>query len=136
MITRLAHACMLSSNLEATERFYCAALGMKRRFEFRRGDDVFGFYLDAGGTTFLEVFRGDPNGVEGRIRHWCFEVEDLDATRQSLIDHGFSPTEKILPLDHTWQFWCKDPDGIDVEFQQYTPDSLQLRGGIVQKGKE
>jgi len=38
-------------------------------------------------------------------------------------------TEKKLGVDHTWMATCHDPNGIFIEFHQYTEDSLQLRGG-------
>jgi hypothetical protein len=33
---------------------------------------------------------------------------------------------KKMGCDQTWQFWCQDPDGTDVEFHQYTAQSSQF----------
>lgn len=134
MISRIAHVCIIARDLEETERFYCGALGMKAGFDFRRGDERVGFYLEAGGGTYIEIFRGDcgPDAGASPLRHLCLEVDDLDAVKRSLEAHGVSATDKSLPCDHTWQIWCKDPNGVDIEFHQYTPESLQKTGGVAQ----
>jgi hypothetical protein len=41
---------------------------------------------------------------------------------------GYAVKDKIMGDDHTWQFWAKDPSGIDIEFQQYTDRSTQRTG--------
>ena len=46
--------------------------------------------------------------------------------RDALIKRGVEVTPKKLGCDQTWQCWCKDPDGTDVEFQQYTAQSSQF----------
>jgi hypothetical protein len=35
---------------------------------------------------------------------------------------------KKIGADNSWQLWCKDPTGIDMEFHQYTETSAQLTG--------
>lgn len=135
MITRIAHVCLVARDLEATEKFYCGALGMEKRFEFRKDGELVGFYLDAGGGTYIEVFRGEGQpDAPSTIRHFCLETDDLDAVKRSLAEHGVESTEKKLPCDHSWQIWCKDPDGMGIEFHQYTEESLQLRGGVAEVG--
>ena len=57
MIKQLAHLCIIVCDLDATERFYCNVLGMKIAFEFQKNGARIGYYLDYGGTTFIEVFR-------------------------------------------------------------------------------
>jgi glyoxylase I family protein len=53
-------------------------------------------------------------------------VEDIDTLRGTLMKCDVEVTPKKLGCDQTWQCWCKDPDGTEVEFQQYTPRSSQL----------
>jgi catechol 2,3-dioxygenase-like lactoylglutathione lyase family enzyme len=135
MIRRIAHVCILSRDLDAAERFYCGALGMRKGFEFRKAGELVGFYLDAGGGCHIEVFRGEGQpDAPSPIRHFCLETDDLDAVKRRLAEHGVESTEKTLPCDHSWQIWCKDPDGISIEFHQYTADSLQLTGGVAEIG--
>jgi catechol 2,3-dioxygenase-like lactoylglutathione lyase family enzyme len=130
MIQRIAHVCILAKDLEETERFYCGVLGLEKGFEFHKLGKPTGFYLNAGGTTFIEVFAGNPEGTVAGLRHFCLETDDLDALQQRLEAHGIKSTAKHLGCDHSWQIWCKDPNGVDIEFHEYTDRSLQLTGGI------
>ncbi len=128
MIKALAHICIFSNDLNRSLDFYCGALGLKRHFDFLKNGELFGFYLQAGPGQFIEIFKAGPGEeIRGqRIHHLCLEVEDMDALRAALDLHDVAVTPKKLGCDHTWQCWCKDPDGTDVEFQQYTPNSSQL----------
>ncbi|HUA38944.1 MAG TPA: VOC family protein [Candidatus Sulfopaludibacter sp.] len=128
MIKTLAHICIFSKDLNRSLEFYCGALGLQRHFDFFKDGALFGFYLQVSQDHFIEIFKADPNAEirSQRIHHFCLEVEDLDALRDALIKHGVAVTPKKLGCDQTWQCWCKDPDGTELEFQQYTAQSSQL----------
>lgn len=129
MIKQLAHACIMSSNLAATKTFYCDRLGLKKTFDFIKDGELYGFYLELGNGTFLEVFAESAEDRRpSRIRHLCFEVEDIDRAVQVLDEKSVEHTKKKLGGDYTWQVWIKDPDGIDIEFHQYTEKASQLTG--------
>lgn len=128
MIKQLAHACILSSNLAAAESFYCGVLGLEKVFDFIREDRLYGFYLALGNSTYLEVFAEAADESAARIRHLCFEVEDIDAAIARLEEEGVAHTGRQLGSDHTWQTWISDPDGIDIELHQYTERSSQRCG--------
>jgi glyoxylase I family protein len=128
MIKNLAHICILAKDLNRSLNFYCGALGLKRHFDFLKNGELFGFYLAVAPGQFIEIFKTDP-GAEIRsqqIHHFCLEVDDIDALRDGLVKHGVEVTTKKLGCDQTWQCWCKDPDGTEVEFQQYTARSSQF----------
>ncbi len=131
MIKSLAHLCLLSRDLQKTLDFYTGILGLRKKFDFERQGGLFGFYLEVGPGQFIEVFHSpeDRSGAKGGITHFCLEVEEIEAVRSALLAAGVPVTEKKLGADHSWQAWCKDPDGVDIEFHQYTPQSLQLTGG-------
>ena len=59
MIKGIAHVCLSAKDLAAAEHFYCQVLGLKKRFDFVRKGEVVGFYLSAGGRTYIEVFGSD-----------------------------------------------------------------------------
>jgi catechol 2,3-dioxygenase-like lactoylglutathione lyase family enzyme len=128
MITQLAHICIRSADLELTKRFYTQALGLELGFEFEKQGELFGFYIKVGNATFIEVFKGDPGPV-GNINHVAIQVTDLDALISRIRDAGFTVGDKKLGADHSWQAWATDPNGIRIEFHEYTPQSLQLTGG-------
>src|SRR5262249_13675540 len=88
---------------------------------------VIGFYLRVGDNTFVEVFTNDAIKDEPKapIKHFCLEVDDIDAVRSRLIGLGYDVTEKKLGADQRWQAWVSDPCGVRMEFHQYTAKSSQ-----------
>ena len=130
MIKTLAHICLFSKDLNRSLDFYCGALGLRRQFDFLKDGKLFGFYLQISPGHFIEIFKADPAAEvrSQRIQHFCLEVGDIDALRDTLIKRGVEVTPNKMGCDQTWQCWCKDPDGIDFEFHQYTDQSSQITG--------
>lgn len=128
MIKQLAHLCIHSRDLDATRRFYCDVLGAEIAFDFQRAGKGFGYYLKLGGNTFIEVFEDEPGG-EGHIRHMALEVDDIEAVVKVLREHGAEASDPQFGDDYAWQAWTTDPNGVRIEFHQYTNRSLQLVGG-------
>ena len=129
MIRQLAHICIHAADLDETARFYCDALGLEKGFEFVRDGDPFGYYLKLGADTFIEVFRG-TSGVEGNIRHVAIQVDDLDGLIVRIREHGYDVGDKKMGTDQSWQAWVTDPNGVRIEFHEYTEQSRQLTGGV------
>ena len=128
LITALAHACIKTNDLEKTAAFYCETLGMEKQFCFTRKRKVIGFYIKASPTTFIEVFdqhETAPGDANRSLHHFCLECGDLQPVRKALLDGGYAPGEIKMGADHSWQFWVKDPGGVEVEFHQYTAQSSQ-----------
>lgn len=130
MITRLAHACIFSQNLDRTLEFYTGVLGLKTKFKFLRSGEVIGFYLEVSPVQFVEVFhrKEEANCKLPQIGHLCFEVANIHQARAKLLRHGCKATEPKLGADQSWQIWSGDPDGIPLEFHQYTEKSSQSTG--------
>jgi lactoylglutathione lyase/glyoxylase I family protein len=128
MIKQLAHICIYSQDLDATRTFYTQALGLSLGFEFERDGEPFGYYVKVGNDTFIEVFKGEP-GSEGNIKHVAIEVSDLDALIAQIRAAGAEVDDKKLGADHSWQAWATDPNGVRIEFHEYTEQSNQLVGG-------
>ena len=132
MLTNLAHVCIESNDLEATEAFY-KVLGLERRFIFNNlQGELVGFYLAFGNNTFIEVIKTRKPKPPGLIRHFAIEVDDVDAAFRQLKKHHIEVTEKELADDRQWMITCTDPNGIFIELQQYTNESMQLVGGVCQ----
>ncbi|HNP35931.1 MAG TPA: VOC family protein [Woeseiaceae bacterium] len=127
---KLAHVCIETTDLGATEAFY-SAIGLTRRFDFNnRQGDLVAFYLAFDDNTFIEVIRNNTPKPDGIVRHFCIEVDDLDAMHARLKKAGIEVSEKKLGIDNTLMISCHDPNGIFIELQQYTDASLQLAGGV------
>ncbi|MCA9914993.1 MAG: VOC family protein, partial [Anaerolineae bacterium] len=113
--------------------FYCNILGMKKGFEFIKDGQPFGFYVEAGGTTFIEVFQQgeEANYERPIIKHLCLEVADIDAVIASVRSKGYEITDKKFAGDNSYQCWITDPSGVSIELMQYTEESSQLTGNPV-----
>lgn len=129
MIKQFAHLCIHTNNIEETEKFYCEVLELTKKFDFTKDGKLFGFYIDLGNDNFLEFFYSQEKmDNNGPIKHFCFEVENIDLTMDKLKRAGISITEKKLGADKSWQFWITDPNGIPIEIQQYNEKSSQFTG--------
>lgn len=133
MIKRLAHVCIGAVDLAETERFYRDLLGMEKAFDFFRAGQRIGFYLKAGDSTFIEVFveNGQPQVERPLVRHFCLEVEELDAACEALQRKGVEVSAKKLGGDGAWRAWIADPSGVRIELMQYSDDSSQFSGRTV-----
>ena len=130
-VRQLAHACVMTHDLIAAEEFYCNVLGLEKTFDFNRPTGRMGFYLAAGGRTYIEVFfnADAPLTPLGQVNHFCFEVANLDAAIAHIRSRGISVTDKKYGVDDTWQAWLADPSGTRIELFEYTPKSAQFVGG-------
>ncbi len=129
---QIAHVCIFAHDLDETRSFYEDVLGMDTAFNFLRDDKIFGFYLNAGGRSHVEVFQKDATSFDesNQINHMCIEVESLDDAIAHVKSKGIEPTRpKKRGCDNTWQCWLADPNGVKIELFEYTPESAQFTGG-------
>lgn len=71
---------------------------------------------------FTEQPIQDPSG-----RHFCLEVDDLEAVRGRLLAAGYTPWEGT-PIPGRPRFFCRDPFNNIVEFTHLEGDYLALGG--------
>lgn len=128
MIKQIAHLCIHANDLERSRHFYHDILGLEIKFEFEKNGKPFGYYFHVGNNTFIEVFKGDPS-ENGKIRHLAIEVENIDAVICKLRSNGVKCADKKLGADNSWQVWTSDPDGVPIEFHEYSENSMQIIGG-------
>jgi glyoxylase I family protein len=130
MIKQIAHICIGATNLAASERFYCDVLGLPKKFKFLKDDREFGFYVDAGGGNYIEVFSQDgvDQGSKPLIKHMCLEVESIDEAIRRISAAGVEISAKKMGTDRSWQAWITDPSGIRIELHEYTAESSQFTG--------
>ena len=130
-IKQVAHVCIFAQDLQVTEDFWTGVMGLPIAFRFTRNGRPYGFYLDGGGRTNIEVFEKSAASYSdsNQINHICFEVTSLDEAVAALRSKGAEVTEKKLGVDNTWQAWTADPNGVKIELFEYTADSAQFVGG-------
>jgi hypothetical protein len=108
---------------------------MQKLFNFTQKGEVIGFYIKASNSTFIEVFRTGETEQPGNgqvLNHFCLETDSIEILRQSLVDRSYAPRDIIMGADNSLQFWIHDPNGLDIEFQQYNEHSSQFTGKNVE----
>ncbi|HSI85718.1 MAG: VOC family protein [Candidatus Methylacidiphilales bacterium] len=130
MIKALAHACIFSADLQRTLHFYVETLGLKKKFDFIKDGQLFGFYLEIAPGQFIEFFhKPAEQSVAPRITHLCLETDNIDEVSNKLAAAGYEiRVSKKKGADNSWQIWTSDPDGVAIEFHQYTETSSQYTG--------
>ena len=109
------------TSLEASLRFFCDALGLQ---ELRRVDNEKGrftlVFLAAPGDQDAQVeltynWDAENYGIGRAFGHLAYQVDDIYATCQRLLDHGV--TINRPPRDGHMAF-VRSPDKISVELLQ------------------
>jgi lactoylglutathione lyase len=118
---RYLHTMVRVTDLPASLRFYCDALGLRevRRMENEKGRFTLVF-LAAPGDEQAQIeltWNWDPEayGIGRAFGHLAYEVDDIYATCQRLVDHGV--TINRPPRDGRMAF-VRSPDNISVELLQ------------------
>jgi lactoylglutathione lyase len=115
------HTMVRVTDIEASLRFYCAALGLT---ELSRQDNPGGRYtlvfLAAPGDEAAQVeltHNWDPQeyGAGRNFGHLAYEVDDVYAACQRLADHGVTVLRP--PRDGRMAF-VRSPDNISIELLQ------------------
>ncbi|MCB1516056.1 MAG: VOC family protein [Hyphomicrobiaceae bacterium] len=130
IVKQVAHVCIFAHDIDETAAWYQKTLGFEKRFNFTRDGKVFGYYLDAGGRTFLEVFHKDASSFseDNQINHICYEVSNMDDAIAHIRAQGVEARDKSIGCDDTWQSWITDPNGVKIELFEYTDQSAQFVG--------
>jgi lactoylglutathione lyase len=115
------HTMVRVTDLEASVRFYCAALGLK---ELSRQDNAGGRYtlvfLAAPGDESAQVeltYNWDAEAYSGgrNFGHLAYAVDDIYATCERLREHGVTVLRP--PRDGRMAF-VRSPDDISIELLQ------------------
>ena len=130
-VKQLAHVCIFARDVEETRRFYEDVMGLETVFNFTRDGRIFGFYVKAGGRTFVEVFENPSASYSGsnQINHMCLEVDSMADAVAHIRGAGIEVSEPRKACDNTTQAWVDDPNGVKIELFEYSDQSAQFVGG-------
>jgi lactoylglutathione lyase len=120
---RYLHTMVRVRDLPAAVRFFCEGLGLR---ELRRRDSEQGRYTlvflgerDEGDSPQIELTHNwdqtEPYTVGRNFGHVAYEVDDIYAACQRLVDHGYAISRP--PRDGRMAF-VRSPDAISVELLQ------------------
>ena len=115
------HTMVRVTDIQASLAFYCDALGLQelKRYDSEEGRFTLVF-LAAEGNESAQVeltHNWDPEPYEGgrNFGHLAYQVEDIYATCQRLMDNGV--VNNRPPRDGRMAF-VRSPDGISIELLQ------------------
>lgn len=80
----------------------------------------------------LRLASARQAGESQTLSHFCFETDSIEELHQRLLENGYLPREIIMGADGARQFWIQEPNGLNIEFQQYTKHSSQFTGKNVE----
>jgi catechol 2,3-dioxygenase-like lactoylglutathione lyase family enzyme len=123
-VKSLDHVTIISSDLEATRKFYVDGLGMEE--VARPAFDFPGLWFQAGATQIHVTLESPESGKAGwgdrgvqipsRGHHFAFEVDDAIAATETARALGFQiAREPKSRPDGAIQVYFDDPDGHVVE---------------------
>jgi len=109
------------------KRFYTEILGLEVLQEvYREERNSFKLDLALNGTYIVELFSfPNPPQRSSRpeacgLRHLAFEVDDIEETRDFLIQNNiFSETIRIDEYTGKQFFFIADPDDLPIEFYEF-----------------
>jgi catechol 2,3-dioxygenase-like lactoylglutathione lyase family enzyme len=124
-----SHIGILTRNLEESEKFYTGILGFKKVFNFTKNGKIGGFCIKISNHNFIEFFE-DKSESAGQqvVSHFCLETNNIREMKKHLEKSSIPASEIKVACDNTLQFWVKDPNGINVEFQQFNAKSSHNTG--------
>lgn len=125
---KLSHAAIAVKNMEESVKFYTQVLGLKevRRFTPREGMKV--VFIKGEGEGMIELIEGIDKfewkiDSGGAILLVGLEIPDLNATAQSLRAKGVNFTHGPMEVQGGTKIaFLKDPDGVEVELIQKSPN--------------
>ncbi len=123
-VLRLQHASvpMPAGGNDEARAFYGGVLGLDEIPPPSSLDAEQIIWFSAGGGGHeVHLFTEDGFGPNSPGQHLCLQVDDLDATRERLGDHGVAIEETTL-IPNRPRFFVRDPFGNRVELTQILGD--------------
>jgi len=123
-LNKIHHIAIICSNYEVSEHFYTEILGLKIIKEiYRKERDSYKLDLALNDNYCIELFsfQNPPKRIShpeaSGLRHLAFEVNDIETTRNHLLNHNLF-AEEIRTDEFTNKrfFFLSDPDDLPIEF--------------------
>ncbi|SDX26301.1 SMU1112c/YaeR family gloxylase I-like metalloprotein [Flavobacterium degerlachei] len=125
-LNKVHHIAIICSDYSRSKRFYTEILGLTILQEiYREERDSYKLDLALNGDYIVELFSfPNPSERPSRpeacgLRHLAFEVNDIEKTRDFLVQKDIA-SEEIRKDEFTSKrfFFIADPDGLPLEFYE------------------
>lgn len=133
-ITGIAHIGIFTENLQNAAELFHGYLGFGEPHYITRNPgstepDM--MFIKINDRQYVEFFRDDDNRLV-KYRHTAFETDDVEAMRLYLRSRGIVVGDKVIETGFGFKaLFCKDFNGHEVEFLEYTGDGFigEMKGG-------
>lgn len=130
---RFNHIALRVSNIEEMLDFYCNKLGFQEAFRISNDDGSLRIvYVHISEGQYLELsLNGEDrppfdDQKDIGFRHICFTVDDVQTTRETLINKGVVFDSEILAMrDQNLAMYVFDPEKNKIEIVQTSDNSPQ-----------
>jgi len=114
-VSALDHYNVVTSDLEATRRFYREVVGLRdgERPPFGRAGAW--MYLDGHPILHISTGRAPTSRQSDAYDHVAFRAHDLEGTRTLLREKNVHFQEFAVPDRNMHQVFFRDPDGAEIE---------------------
>ena len=144
-ISTLDHFSIGTTCLEETRAFYVDLLGMS--VGFRPQLKSTGYWLYAGDNAVIHLVETEAGEDDrknwdkaadndvfetGMDDHVAFSVEDSSGAVQVMKDNGIACWDRLLADRGLYQIFVRDPNGIVVELNDYSPELDKINPMTVQ----
>lgn len=125
-LNKIHHIAIICSDYQKSKTFYTDILGLTIIQEiYREERQSYKLDLALNGNYIIEIFSFQnppqrPSKPEAAgLRHLAFEVNDIQKTRDYLVNKNIS-SEEIRVDEHTKKrfFFIADPDDLPIEFYE------------------
>ena len=113
-IRQINHVTTMVKDTARAMEFYNKLLGIKQIQSQVDNPAITWLQLENGVMVHL-IETDEAPAKPGNIHH-AFQVDDLEATRETLVSNGFEPLRGGVRYDGQAYFFIEDPDGNSVEF--------------------
>ncbi|MEH2213487.1 VOC family protein [Nostoc sp.] len=114
---------------EAMLSFYSEVLGLTEiaRYDLIKNDSGAWYKL---GDIELHVSREKNANNQASRRHFCFQVDNLNAFEEHLKAHGIEIIPDRRPLPGCVRFFLRDPGGNRIEIAEFVKSTFAQRQTI------
>ena len=111
-LKRINHITYNVKNKDAALRWYQEVLGLKQIPKMVDSDHLYWLQLPSGAMVHIIE---NPDAPSLPSHHTAFEVDDIEAARNTLIGKGIQTTDIQTRNDGQRAFYLNDPDGNRIE---------------------
>jgi len=123
----IAHVAYRATDLAKSADFYTGILGYREAFRFAAADGKpESVFFKINDEQFLRLDKVDAPAPDDRLVEIAFRTTDIKALHRQLKARGLSPSAIETRRDGNPYVTLVDPEGHQIAFVEYKPDSKQI----------